>query len=72
MVDQKWDQAIAALDKARSLDQGDMIIVANLAHSYKMKGNIDQARAYYLIMRDSDDIEIVDFAEYMLEQLETE
>lgn len=72
MVEEKWDQAIASLDKARSLDEADMVIVANLAHSYRMKGDTNKAREYYLIMRESDDLEIVDFAEYMLEQLEAE
>ena len=70
MVEQKWDAALIHLEKAHALDSEDPILIANLAHCHKMKGDLKKAKQYYLILRENPDPDIADFAVQMLETLD--
>ena len=70
MVEQKWDAALIHLEKAHALDGEDPILIANLAHCHKMKGDLEKAKQYYLILRENPDPDIADFAVQMLETLD--
>jgi tetratricopeptide (TPR) repeat protein len=49
MLTQDYDKSIAYLKKAEALNPKDLIVINNLAHGYKLKGDKPAALKYYML-----------------------
>lgn len=65
----EYDKGIEALLKAEKIDPKDGIVLGNIAHGYKLKGDIENSIKYYEKMLILDDPKMVDFAKQQIEAL---
>ncbi|RXP47870.1 tetratricopeptide repeat protein [Lutibacter sp. HS1-25] len=68
----EFDRAIETLLKAEKIDESDYIILANIAHGYKLKGDIKKAIAYYEKVIIFGDEETKEFARNQINDLSKE
>jgi tetratricopeptide (TPR) repeat protein len=66
MVQEKYDKALEVLLKAKKIDEKDGVILGNIAHTYKIKKDKENAIKYYkLVMQYGND----DTKKYAQEQI---
>lgn len=65
----EYDKGIEALLKAEKIDPKDGIVLSNIAHGYKLKGDIDNSLKYYEKMLELDDPRAVEFSKQQIEEL---
>jgi tetratricopeptide (TPR) repeat protein len=65
----EYDKGIEALLKAEKIVPDDGVVLGNLAHGYKLKGDIDNSIKYYEKMLNLDDPEAVEFAKHQIKFL---
>ncbi|AKP52902.1 tetratricopeptide repeat protein [Cyclobacterium amurskyense] len=65
----EYDKGIEALLIAEKIDPKDGIVLSNIAHGYKLKGDIENSIKYYEKMLKLDDPRAVDFAKQQIEAL---
>ncbi len=66
---EKYDQALVPLLKAHALVPEDYIVVNNIAHCYRLKGDKKNAIRYYKLMEDSGEEEFRAVAKEKLKEL---
>jgi tetratricopeptide (TPR) repeat protein len=71
MVHEDYDNALEALLKAEKTAPKDDIVLANIAHCYKMKGDTQNAIKYYKLMLQYGDEAAKEFAQGELDILQT-
>jgi len=69
---EEYEKGIEALLKAEALNSDDDIVIANIAHGYRMSGDTDKSIAYYEKLLKSKDSEAVEYAKRLLEDLRKE
>jgi tetratricopeptide (TPR) repeat protein len=47
-INEKFDEALSYLLKAEKIDENDIIVLSNIAHYYKVMGNKEMAKKYYV------------------------
>lgn len=65
----EYDKGIEALLKAEKIDPKDGVVLSNIAHGYKLKGDIENSKKYYEKMLKLDDQRAVEFAKQQIEAL---
>jgi tetratricopeptide (TPR) repeat protein len=65
----EYDKGIETLLLAEKINPTDGIILSNIAHGYKLKGDIENALKYYKKMTRLEDPEAVKFARQQIEEL---
>jgi tetratricopeptide (TPR) repeat protein len=69
LINEDYDKAIDILQKAEKLDSKDFIILSNIAHAYKSKGDKKNAIKYYKLTKKYGDDEAKGFAKTMIKEL---
>lgn len=69
LLTDEYDKAIEALLKAEKIDPNDGVVLSNIAHGYKLKGDIDSSIKYYEKMLKLEDHRAVEFAKQQIEAL---
>lgn len=69
LLDKKYDKAIEKLKIAEKINPKDGIILSNIAHGYRLKGDINSSIAYYEKMLKLDDNKSVEFAKQRLKEI---
>lgn len=64
-----YDQGIEILRKAEKINPEDGIILSNIAHGYRQKGDSENAIRYYRKMLNLEDPEAVEFAKQQISEL---
>lgn len=64
-----YDKGIEALLKAEKINSKDGVVLSNIAHGYKMKGDKESAIRYYEKMLTLDDRQAINFARQQIEEL---
>jgi len=72
LLNGEFDKAIETLLKAEKIDEKDYIILANIAHGYKLKGENKNAIAYYEKVIKYGDEETKEFARNQINDLKKE
>lgn len=70
MLQDKFDKALEILLKAQKLNPKDYIILNNIAHAYKVKGDVKNAIKYYELTIKHGDDEAKKFAREQIEDLQ--
>jgi tetratricopeptide (TPR) repeat protein len=65
----EYDKGIEALLKAEKIDPNDGVILSNIAHGYKLKGDIENSIKYYEKMLKFNDQRAVEFAKQQIDAL---
>jgi tetratricopeptide (TPR) repeat protein len=65
----EYDKGIEALLVAEKIDPKDGVVLSNIAHGYKLKGDIDSSKIYYEKMLKLDDPDAVEFAKHQIKSL---
>ena len=65
----EFDTAIETLLKAEKINPEDFIILSNIAHGYKLKGDNDKAIEYYEKTIQYGDAQAKEFARQKIEEL---
>jgi tetratricopeptide (TPR) repeat protein len=68
----QYDKGIEALLKAEKIDPKDGVVLSNIAHGYKLKGDIHNSIKYYEKMLKLEDPRAVEFAKQQIESLKNE
>lgn len=71
IISEDYDKAIEELKKAEKLAPKDDIVLNNMAHAYKMKGDTENAIKYYKLVIQYGDESSKQFAESAIESLQT-
>jgi tetratricopeptide (TPR) repeat protein len=69
LLTKQYDKAISALKKAEQIDPEDYIVLSNIAHGYKLKGDKNMAIAYYKKVVKYGDEGAKSFAKEQIEML---
>lgn len=69
LLTEEYDKAIEALIKAEKIDPKDIIVIANIAHAYKLKENKQKAIDYYQKMVNYGDEKAKEFAQQQIMEL---
>jgi tetratricopeptide (TPR) repeat protein len=69
LLTDEYDKGIEALLKAEKIDPNDGVVLSNIAHGYKLKGDIENSIKYYEKMLTLDDQRAVEFAKQQIEAL---
>ncbi len=69
MLREQYEKALEPLLKAEKLNSKDYIILSNIAHAYKMKGNEKNAIKYYKLTLKYGDQETKEYAQEQIEEL---
>ena len=69
MLTEKYDEALIPLMKAEQLDPTDYIVLSNIAQAYKLKGDKDNAIAYYKKTMKYGDERAIDYSKQQIEEL---
>ena len=69
MLQNKYDDALAELAKAEKINPKDYIVLNNIAHAYKLKGDIKKAIEYYELLLLHGDDRAKQFAVDQIEEL---
>lgn len=70
LLTEQYDKAIESLKKAEEIDPEDYIVLSNIAHGYKLKGDKEMAIAYYQKTAKYGDADTKKFAEEQITALE--
>ncbi|MEN8249255.1 MAG: tetratricopeptide repeat protein [Bacteroidota bacterium] len=65
----EYDKGIDALLKAEKINSNDGVVLSNIAHGYKLKGDIDNSIKYYQKMLELDDPQAKEFAKQQIKAL---
>lgn len=65
----EYDKGIEALLKAEKIDPKDGVVLSNIAHGYKLKGDIDNSIKYYEKMLKLGDQRAVEFAKQQIKSM---
>jgi len=69
LLTKQYDRAIEKLKIAEEINPKDGIILSNIAHGYRLKGDIANSIIYYEKMLTLDDSKSVEFAKQILEEI---
>jgi len=69
MLQKQYDKALESLLKAEKLNPTDYIILSNIAHAYKLKGDTENAIKYYELTVKYGDEQAKNFAKKQIEEL---
>jgi tetratricopeptide (TPR) repeat protein len=69
MVTEKYDEAIKAFLRAEKIAPTDAIVLGNLGHAYKLKGEKTKAIEYYQKVIDAGDQNMIEYAKKQIEEL---
>ena len=69
MISKNYDKAIEVLLRAENLNPKDGIVLMNLAHGYKMKGDKDKSIQYYMKAIEFVDAESKEYAKKQISEL---
>lgn len=69
MISEKYDKALEVLLKAYRINSEDQVIINNLAHAYKMKGDKPNAIKYYTLLLEHADEQMKDGINKQIESL---
>lgn len=70
MLQEKYDEALESLLKAEKLNPKDYIVLSNIAHAYKLKGDTKNAIKYYELTIKHGDKQIKQYAKEQIKELE--
>jgi tetratricopeptide (TPR) repeat protein len=70
LITQKYDEALVAFLRAEKNAPKDMIVVGNIAHAYKLKGNKQKAIEYYEKVISAGDTKMSDYAKKQIKELQ--
>ena len=69
LLTEDYDKGIEALLKAEKIDPKDYIVLANIAHAYKLKGEKEKSITYYKKVIKFGDEKVKGFAKQQIEEL---
>ena len=69
MLTGKYDEALSSLIKAEEIDPTDVIVLSNIAHAYKLKGDNKNSILYYKKTIEHGDEQTSQFAKQQIEEL---
>jgi tetratricopeptide (TPR) repeat protein len=70
LITQKYDEALVAFLHAEKNAPKDMIVLGNIAHTYKLKGNKQKAIEYYEKVISAGDSKMSDYAKKQIKELQ--
>ena len=69
LLTEEYDNGIETLKKAEKINPKDGVVLSNIAHGYKLKGDNKNAIKYYEKMLGLDDPQAIEFAKKQIEEL---